>query len=260
MKFSKINILIFILVIVFNRKRVSADVAQVNCRDKFLDENCVCEYDKDSDLLLMKCQNPLDGASSKLPDIPAEKIVSLYSFLKWPKIPESYKKKADILILSQNRISAIGDLDNLEKLRYLNLSFNFIKRIDSSIAKLVELIILDVSSNLIETINFGDFIPNINKTTWTKNEQIFSKLQYLFLDGNQIKYIYKLDLMFIGMPFVNALFLDNNKIQTLDVNVSQQALNIISKANQAIVQNKTYMKTFVYFFKHFCFNLNSKTF
>ena len=101
---------------------------------------------------------------------------------------------------------------------------------------------LDLSGNLIEEINFGDFVPNLNKTTWNKDsEQIFSKLELLVLYGNQIKFIYGLDSLFIGMPFIKALFLDYNKIKTVDVDMSKQSLNIISKAKQALAQNKTYL-------------------
>lgn len=244
MEFFEINIFIFIVVI-FTTKSTNAAMAQVDCRDNSLSENCICGFDQDQELLLMECQNPLDGSMSKLPDIPASIVFSSNSLMQWPTIPASYKKKVKGLILCENRISSIGDLKNLEHLKVLNLSFNSIKKIDSSIARLNDLFMLDLSVNLIEEINFGDFVPNLNKSTWTKDsEPIFSNLQFLFLYGNQIKFIDKLDLLFIGLPFINALFLDNNKIKTLDADVSQHSLNIISKAKQALAQNKTYLKSF----------------
>jgi len=165
--------------------------------------------------------------------------------MEWPVIPDTYKKRAIALVLSENRISSIGDLTNLQELKLLNVSFNSLKKIDSQISKLNELIMLDATGNQLETIDFGDFVPNVNKATLGKGEQIFSKLQFLFLLGNQIKTINSVDLMFIGMPFINALFLDNNKIRAIDVDLTQQSLNVISKAKQATAQNKTYLKAYV---------------
>lgn len=223
-------------------KPTNGSMAEVDCRDESLSESCKCGLDTELDLLLMECQNPLDGTSSKMPDIPARTVISSNSLMQWPAIPASYKKKTLALILSENRISSIGDLKNLDQLKLLNLSFNALKNIDSSLSKLTELIMLDLSGNAIEEINFGDFVPNLNKTTWNK-DAIFSKLQFLFLYNNQIKFIYNVDLLFIGMPFVDALFLDYNKIKSVDVDMSKQSLNIISKAKQALAQNKTYLNS-----------------
>jgi Leucine-rich repeat (LRR) protein len=244
MTFVKIILLVFISIIGWS-KSVDGTMSQVDCRDNSLSESCICGYDQDSDFLIMECQNPLDGSASRLPDIPARTIMSSNSLMQWPVIPDSYKKRAIVLVLSENRISSIGDLTNLEELKLLNVSFNSIKKIDSRISSLNELVMLDLSGNLIESIDFGDFVPNANKATLGKDEQIFSKLQFLFILGNQIKDINSLDLLFIGMPFINALFLDNNKIRGIDVDLTQQSLNVISKAKQATTQNKTYLKAYV---------------
>jgi Leucine-rich repeat (LRR) protein len=244
MTFFKIIILAFISITGWS-KSVNAAMSQVDCRDNALSESCICGYDQDSDFLIMECQSPLEAGSSKLPDIPARTIMCSNSLMEWPVIPDTYKKRAIALVLSENRISSIGDLTNLQELKLLNVSFNSLKKIDSQISKLNELIMLDATGNQLETIDFGDFVPNVNKATLGKGEQIFSKLQFLFLLGNQIKTINSVDLMFIGMPFINALFLDNNKIRAIDVDLTQQSLNVISKAKQATAQNKTYLKAYV---------------
>ena len=116
MIFKKFKILIYILVTV-SIKTANGTMAQVDCRDNLLSESCICGLDQESDFLLMECQNPLDGTSSKLPDIPARTVISSNSLMQWPAIPASYKKKTLALILSENRISSIGDLKNLDQLK-----------------------------------------------------------------------------------------------------------------------------------------------
>ena len=171
-------------------KPTNGSMAEVDCRDESLSESCKCGLDTELDLLLMECQNPLDGTSSKMPNIPARTVISSNSLMQWPKIPASFKKKTLSLILSRNRISSIGDLKNLEALQFLNVSHNQITKIDSSIASLKELYLLDLSFNLLEEVHFEDFVLHSDQNTFEPKKEIFSHLNVLLLNGNRIKQFY----------------------------------------------------------------------
>ena len=182
----------------------NATLTQIDCKDTQLNDNCVCAFDQDQNLLVMECQNLLDATSSKLPDVKAQTVIVQGSFSSWPVVPASYNY-TKAMALSENKLTSIGDLSNLINLKYLNLSYNEIKKIGPSLATLKELVMLDLSMNYLEELHFENFIFSTEKNTLNKdgNDAIFSKLQYLFIYGNLIKTIYNLDLMFIGMFMIN---------------------------------------------------------
>ncbi len=213
---------------------------KIDCNDSELNTICQCAYDDTQDYIIMACQSILDASLNRLPPIAGTVVRVINSYDRWPIIPAA-AIKTFALFLSENQIDSIGDLKNLAKLQYFNMSHNQIRKIDSSISTLTELYLLDVSFNLIEDFRFEDLVPNSDKNTFD-SEPIFSKLKYLILNGNRIKQIYNFDLVFTAMPVCNFVTLDLNMITNLDVTgLSHQSHNVIDKIKEALKTNSSFL-------------------
>ena len=217
---------------------------KIDCNDSELSKICQCAYDDTQDYLIMACPTILDASLNRLPPITGTVVRVINSYDRWPIIPAA-AIKTFALFLSENQIDSIGDLKNLAKLQYFNMSHNQIRKIDSSISTLTELYLLDLSFNLIEDFHFEDLVPKSDKNTYD-SEPIFSKLKYMILNGNRIKQIYNFDLVFTAMPVCNFITLDLNMISNLDVNgLSQQSHNVIDKIKEALKTNNSFLDVFL---------------
>ena len=233
---------IFSLIFLLNSPLLNCEFIKVGCNDYELSINCQCYLDNLQNNLEMKCNSMLNSLMNKLPAYSVATLKVINSFNEWPKIPHACKNTI-ALILGDNQIKSIGDLTNLAALQFLNLSNNRISKIESSIGKLKQLHLLDLSFNLLEVIHFENFIINSDRYYYEPANEIFSKLECLLLNGNRIKQIYNLDTAFIGMPILSILQLDSNMIKTVEIPyLSQHSLNIIFKAKQALSKNSTYLQ------------------
>jgi hypothetical protein len=221
------------------------DFIKINCRNKELDANgCACHFENSLNFSVLECLSMLPSNLNVLPSLPGNILRVINSFDRWPIIPVEAKNKI-ILILSENQIDTIDDLTNLENLEFFNISYNKIKKIDSSLSSLQKLSVLDLSFNLFEEFHFEDLVPNVDKNSFNLTQPIFSSLSFLFLNGNQIKQILNFDLVFVAMPLCNFVVLNDNILTSLDVYVlSQQSLNVIEKVKQALVINDSYLDIF----------------
>jgi hypothetical protein len=191
----------------------------------------------------MSCSSFLPDTSSKLPEIAATMVSVKKAYNKWPVISKTFQKTA-LLDLSVNKIDTIGDMSNLVSLQFLNISINSLTSVNPDICKLSNLYVLDLSFNLIETLRMEDFVcettsNKLNKTT----NYLFSNLEYLFLVGNKIKQILRLDLIFVAMPVLTELELAGNKITSININdLSVNSYNVLAKVRSVIdqYQNEDY--------------------
>ena len=236
----------------------------VDCKDNDFNKFCQCIYNNTKDTLIMTCNSTLEDSLHKLPLFSVVDVIVFNSYDHWPMIPVEYLNTY-YLTLSYNKIESIGDLTHLDNLKFLNVSRNRISKIDKSLTMLKELIAIDLCYNLLEEIHFEDLVIDSDKDTFDPNrDQIFSKLKILLLVGNRIKQIYNLDLAFVGMPLLNMLAMDDNRLTSVEVNdLSQQSLNVIKKAKQAIQTNATYMdfiSSISMTIYYFGFNINPITY
>jgi hypothetical protein len=223
----------------------NGDFSKINCRNKELDANgCVCHFENSLNFSVLECLSMLPSNLNVLPSLPGNILRVINSFDRWPIIPVDAKNKT-MLILSENQIDSIDDLTNLENLEFFNISYNKIKKIDSSLSALQKLSVLDLSYNFLEQFHFEDLVPNANKNSFNLTQPIFSGLSFLFLNGNQIKQIFNFDLVFVAMPLCNFVVLNDNMLTSLDVYfLSQQSQNVIEKVKQALVINDSYLDIF----------------
>jgi len=214
---------------------------KIDCRNKELDANgCDCFTQKYAKFIVLICKSNLN----ELPSLPGNGLKVVNAFDRWPIISLD-AKALGALDFSENQIDSIGDLSNLDNIGFLNISYNRVKSLNSSISALQKLSFLDLSYNLIEKFHFEDLVPNTDKNSFDSTQPIFGSLKYLFLNGNQIKQIFNFDLVFVAMPLCNFINLDKNLLTSLDVFVlSQQSQNVIEKVKQALVINDSYLDIF----------------
>ena len=236
------HFLIFSIVILL-RAATNGVVVIADCKDNDFNAYCQCLYEETRDFLEMRCKSILDASLNKLPLYSVSIVRVINSYSHWPTISEEYQFTLS-LILSENQIESIGDLTNLENLQFLNLSHNHINKIDKSLSTLKMLNQIDLSYNRLEEIRFEDLVIDCHKDAFSPNtDQIFSNLEFLFLIGNRIKQIYNFDLVFVGMPMLKVILMNSNMLTSIEVtDLSQQSLNVIKKANQALEINATYMQ------------------
>ena len=257
------NFLIFYVIFLLSTSFIDAKFVKVDCKDNDLNTDCQCAYDDTQDFLILACKTILEASLNRLPPYSVSIIKVINSFDHWPTIPADYHNTF-ALILSENQIESIGDMTQLSNLQFLNLSHNQISKLDKSLSKMKELYLIDLSFNLLEEIHFEDFVIDCDKDTFDPNkDQIFSKLKILLLNGNRIKDIFNFDLVFVGMPLLNVLPMDSNMLTKIEVTgLSQQSLNVIKKAKQALETNATYMEFISAISQngyYFGFNANSIT-
>ena len=255
------NFLILFYIFLLNETIADAKYAQIDCKENELNYYCECNYEDTQDFLEMNCKSILEASQNRLPSYSVGVIKVTNAYDRWPSIPTEYKKTL-YLFLSENQIDSIGDLTYLDNLQYLNLSHNKISKIDKSLTKLKELFVLDLSYNLLDEIHFDDLVIDCDNDTFDPNkDQIFSKLKILLLNGNRIKQIYNFDLAFVGMPLLSMFSIEFNNLTRVEVTgLSQQSLNVIKKAKQALETNATYMELIAapsQYGYYFGFNANS---
>ena len=234
--------LILFTMFMLNMPLNDAKFVNLDCKSNALNTYCECTYDGMVGFLKMTCKSILKANLNKLPPYPVNIVKVSNAYDNWPAIPIEYQNTI-ALILSENQIETIGELTNLENLQILNMSRNQIRKIDKSLFELKELYAVDLSYNLLEEIHFEDLVINCDEDTFDpKTDQIFSKLKFLLLNNNLIKKIYNFDLVFVGMPQMNLIYLDSNMLTSVEViALSQQSLNVIKKAKQALETNASYM-------------------
>ena len=195
----------------------------------------------------INCKNSqlnVNGCGCELPTLPGNILRVINSFDRWPMIPVD-AKSIIALVLSANQIDSIDDLTNLDNLEFFNISYNRIRKINSSISTLQKLSYLDLSYNLLEEFRFEDLVPNTDENSFDFTKPIFGSLSMLLLNGNQIKKIFNFDLVFVALPLCNFITLDYNMLTSLDVPVlSNQSQNVIKKVKQALATNDSYLDIF----------------
>lgn len=225
----------FLLII--NSPNVNCKASKVDCKDAALTKSCTCVYDDQNSLMQMTCNSYLADSSSKLPEIAAGMVSIKKAYNKWPAISKTFQKTA-FFDVSLNKIDSIGDLSNLIAVQYMNLSLNAITKVNPDICKLANLFVLDLSYNQIEVLKFEDFVCETTSNKLNKNTNyLFSNLEYLFLIGNKIKQILRLDLIFVAMPLLTELELAGNEITSINVNdLSVNSYNVLAKLKAVIDQ------------------------
>lgn len=225
----------FLLII--NSPNVNCKSSKVDCKDAALTKSCSCSYEDQNSLMQMICNSYLPDSSSKLPEIAAAMVSVKKAYNKWPTISKTFQKTV-VFDLSVNKIDSIGDLSNLLAVQYMNLSINSITKINPDICKLLDLFLLDLSYNQIEVLKIEDFVCETTSNKLNKNTNyLFSNLQYLFLIGNKIKQILRLDLIFVAMPLLTELELAGNEISSINVNdLSVNSYNVLAKVKSVIDQ------------------------
>ena len=228
----------------------------IDCNDTDLNKRCECKIDADySNLLLIECSSYLKESVNKLPElnstIDAVKISN--SLIEWPLIPMSWAN-VTYLDLSNNKIDSIGDVSNVLSIGQLNASSNLIKSIDSSLCRLERLWLIDLSFNLIETFYVDDFICG---SSVDMMGNYLSFLEYIYLVGNQIKQIYRIEVMFFSMPILTVLDLRYNQLTSVAIaEISIHSKNILGKffqfvsdeSNKRAIVPLFFAKTELYFF------------
>ena len=225
----------FLLII--NSPNVNCKSSKVDCKDAALTKSCTCFYEDQNSIMQMTCNSYLPDSSSKLPEIEAGMVSVKKAYNKWPAISKTYQKTA-LFDLSVNKIDSIGDLSNLLAVQYMNLSINSITKVNPDICKLFDLYVLDLSYNQIEVLRMEDFVCETTSNKLNKNTNyLFSNLEYLFLVGNKIKQILRLDLIFVAMPLLAEFELAGNEIASINVNdLSVNSYNVLAKVKSVIDQ------------------------
>ena len=196
----------------------------------YTNNNCSCLLSNDESILYINCQK-IDLYLEKLPDFGhIDRVIIEHSIVNWPIIPDSYKNINE-LNLANNKLNKIGNLRNLTLLKSLNLSINYINKLNPDICYLHNLVILDLSYNSIESFDFNDILC----------ESVISKLLLLHLNNNKIKEISGFDLAIIGMSYLNDLSFRKNKIKSIQVNqLTQTSINILSNLKELFQEFQDY--------------------
>jgi hypothetical protein len=221
------------------------DFTKINCKNSKLNVNgCGCDFEESLNFSILECPSILEPNLNVLPSLPGDILRVINSFDRWPII-QVEAKSIVALVLSENQIDSIDDLTNLDNLEFFNISYNRIRKINSSISTLQQLSFLDLSYNLLEEFRFEDLVPNTDKNSFDFTQPIFGSLSMLLLNGNQIKQVFNFDLVFVAMPLCNFITLDYNMLTSLDVPVlSNQSQNVIKKVKQALATNDSYLDIF----------------
>jgi hypothetical protein len=221
------------------------DFTRINCKNSQLNVNgCGCDFEESLNFSILECPSILEPNLNVLPSLPGDILRVINSFDRWPII-QVEAKSIVALVLSENQIDSIDDLTNLDNLEFFNISYNRIRKINSSISTLQQLSFLDLSFNLLEEFRFEDLVPNTDKNSFDFTQPIFGSLSMLLLNGNQIKQVFNFDLVFVAMPLCNFITLDYNMLTSLDVPVlSNQSQNVIKKVKQALATNDSYLDIF----------------
>ncbi|XP_058835549.1 oligodendrocyte-myelin glycoprotein-like [Topomyia yanbarensis] len=178
--------------------------------------------------------------------------VSLMSFYLWEhllSLDVSYNYLPELIVnpdstyhlkslnLSHNRLQSINFLKGLYKLRDLDLSNNYLEKVDlSSFDVAKDLVTLKLSHNRIRTITtFTDLLHLPRLTTlMLNNNQLsildasqwqFNVLQEMFLSNNRLSYISMCEIQ-NSFPRLQSLYLDGNNWECSNLN------NTISQLHQ----------------------------
>ncbi|EAT48143.1 AAEL000762-PA [Aedes aegypti] len=181
--------------------------------------------------------------------------VSLMTFFLWEhliSLDVSYNYLSELIVdptamynlkslnMQHNRLMSIDFLKGLYKLRDLDLSNNYLEKIDLSIldpAK--DLATLKLSNNRIRTIttSFGDMLhlPRLTVLMLNHNQLSildasrwqFNVLQDLFLSNNRLSYISMCEIQ-NSFPRLQSLYLDGNQWECSNLNSTVSQLHELS--------------------------------
>ena len=220
-----------ILEILFLLPLAKSNYTEVDCNNVHLKE-CACVFD-DNSIFKMGCEAYLESSNTYLPNIKAQFVSIKQTFVTWPTIPEVYLNYTIFMDLSYNQIDIIGNISNILNIQYLNLSNNIIARINPDICRLHDMYVLDLSFNLLEVINFEDFLCSTDTDVPNEDDSIsnvYSVLEYLILKGNRIKKIHNLDLLYTGMPILGLFDVSKNQLTEINIaSVSKSSKNLLKK-------------------------------
>ena len=233
--------------------RAYAITTSINCTDTFLTSfNCTCTLS--GIIESMNCSgNYLPNTTiNTLPDLAgsAQSVQIRNTYTLFPVVPSSYSSLANF-DLSYNKITSIGNLKNLSNLIGFYMSNNLINQLNStSFCSLTKVTVIDLSYNLIDTVYMENFVCNSNTSVpsipnvclickmllyYGADNSVFTNLQVLLLQGNKIKQVYRLDLIFVGMPLLYYLDMSGNQLTSINVtSLSTNSLNVMSKSKQLI--------------------------
>jgi hypothetical protein len=193
-----------------------------------------------------------------VPEMSVKTLKVSNGFTQWPVTYLPFYN-ATIVDFSQNKIDAVGDLSSFMNVQNLNLSNNIINKLNPDLCKLNDLHTLDLSHNALDTIDMGYFFCNNNNSV--------SNLQWLYLNGNSIKSLNKLDLLFIALPLMVNFDISSNQLDLISIeSLSQSSIDFLNNLKgevgsikQAIVDRINSINSFNYLFinnliKHVSFN------
>jgi hypothetical protein len=171
----------------------------------------------------MVCYADLVDSSNQIPNFDINTVTVTNGLTQWPAVNKSFTNATSINF-SRNKISSIGDLSNFVGVKSFNLSYNSISKLNQDFCKLTDLNLMDLSHNLLEILNL-DFFACSNSS--------ISSLQWLYLNGNKIKSINKLDQLFVALPLMIKFDVSYNQIEALSIDsLSDGSINFLSNLNK----------------------------
>ena len=225
------HILVLLYSALIDSPGTHGEMIKVDCMDSNLNLACACYYDCSPKSFKMLCSENLVDSSNTLPHIDVKALQVSNGLTQWPVSNRSFYN-ATTIDFSKNKIDAVGDLSNFLNVQSFNLSSNIINKLNPDLCKLKDLSILDLSHNSLETIEMDYFVCNNSS---------MSSLKMLYLNGNSIKSIHKLDLLFVALPLMVEFDVSYNQLDIISIDsLSTNSINFLN--NMKKIQNK---QTFV---------------
>ena len=207
----------------------------IDCLLQSIRNNCICKINN-LNLMKIACSSYEEDVTYIIEENYVNGIYAIDSFTKWPMFKSKFKK-LDYIDFSFNKIESIGDINNIQNLKYLNLSYNLISQVNSNICMLKRLQYLDLSNNELEAFHFDYFFCNKSSAT---------RLKYLNLMGNKIKYLFSLDLVFIGLSSLKTLDLRFNKLSEIEINeLSNSSIRLLEKFKSDSLKKSDVLEKFM---------------
>ena len=223
MKISSLHILVLLYSALIGSPGTHGDMIKVDCMDSNLNLACTCFYDCAPKSFKMLCSENLVDSSNTLPHIDVKALQVSNGFTQWPVSNRSFYN-ATTIDFSKNKIDAVGDLSNFLNVQSFNLSSNIISKLNPDLCKLKDLTMLDLSHNSLETIEMDYFVCNNSS---------MSSLKMLYLNGNVIKSLHKLDLLFVALPLMVEFDVSNNQLDIISIDsVSTNSINFLNNMNK----------------------------
>ena len=210
-------ILIFVFLI-FKNEADQKNFSLIDCNEKIYNSNCSCNVNYTITDLVITCSDFLYNDEIKLPNISAKNVKVISGLKKWPNLQNNFINTTK-LDFSYNQIDLIGDLSNCPNLEVLDCSHNRLINIPKNLYQVCFLVTLNLKYNLIEVLDMELFMSfMINATT----HYFLGNIRFLYLDGNKIKLVNKMDLLIFGMPFLIQFDLSYNQITQINISSLSQ--------------------------------------